>query len=92
MDATQISQASSNSGFNIAFFVGLGIGLGGGFILGILASYIANFLWERHKKKKRGDQLYLHTSASQGKRYFEGQVQNTTSNRNALFETFKRIY
>lgn len=88
MDATQISQASSNFGFNTVFFVGLGAG----FILGILASYIANFLWERRKKKKRGEQPYWHTSASQGKIYFEGQMENTSSNTNALFETFKRIH
>jgi hypothetical protein len=88
MDTTQISQASSNSGFNTAFFVVLGAG----FILGILASYIANFLWERHKKKKWGDQPYLNTSVSQGKIYFEGQMPTTSSNTNALFETFKRIH
>jgi hypothetical protein len=44
MDATQISQASGNSGFNTAFFVGLVVG----FILGIPATFIGNWLWERH--------------------------------------------
>jgi Na+/glutamate symporter len=87
MDATQISQASGNSGFNTAFFVGLVVG----FILGIPATLIGNWLWERHKKKKRGDQPYWAMTVSQNNIQLEGQMPKTASTINTVTQFLKKV-
>ena len=60
-----------------------------GFLLGILASYIGNLLWDRHKAKKRGRLPFLNVTASSDLIHFEGQVQNSERSKSALAGIFR---
>jgi len=61
------------------------------FIIGIVTGCWSNYLWEKHKKKQRGDEPYLNFQASTTMIYFEGQLPNTESNQAAIFETQKKV-
>jgi hypothetical protein len=79
MDANTINQQATilgEYGFNAAFWVGLGVG----FLLGILSSYCGNYIWEWHKKKKRGTQPYCQFSITGDNISLEAQMPNTAAN------------
>jgi len=76
---------SSNFGFTISFWAGLAAG----FLLGILASYLGNYFWEKHKKKKRGTAPYFSANVVSGQIQIEGQFPASETGQNALIETFK---
>ena len=70
---------------SLSFWIGLGVG----FFLGILASYIGNWLWEKHKKKKRGTKAYFDLHSEGGQIQFEGQVPVSATGQSAVIDTFR---
>jgi len=85
MFAPENSQ-TGDFGFTLSFWAGLGVG----FLLGILATYIGNWLWEKHKKKKRGTKPYFNLHSQDGQIQFEGQVSVSTTGQNAVINTIIR--
>ena len=62
-----------------------------GFVLGMITTYWGNSVWEKHKKKQRGDEPYLKVSISQNNISIEGQFQKTESNLQLqkLYQSFR---
>ena len=65
------------------------INLGAGFVLGILASYIGNHFWEKHKKKIRGSHPFVSVTITEDQILFEGQTTHSKTRQDALLDTFK---
>ena len=54
------------------------------FVFGTATGYYSNYLWEKHKKKQRGEKPYLTTTTSHNNIFIEGQFPNTESNKNTI--------
>jgi uncharacterized protein YacL len=59
-------------------------------IISLITGYWSNSLWEKHKKKQRGDEPYFNVYSSTSTITFEGQLPNTESNKAIIIETLKK--
>lgn len=97
-------QTLIDSMFSSPFLVGCGVGLVLGFILGIIVSFIlgiivtyisgvatgllANYLWDKYRKIKRGKEPYIDLSVHQEGTYGEFLLPNTADNATAIKKMF----
>jgi hypothetical protein len=79
------SGPADSFGFTLSFWAGLI----SGFILGIAASYIGNYLWEKHKKRARGSRPFMNINISEERTEFEGQIPGSKTTVDMVLSTLK---